>query len=69
MAVRIEEARELSDVDLRRELDNTLRELMNLRFRNASRQLANNAQIRAAKRSIARLRTVMREREIQGISV
>ena len=39
--MRIEEVRELSDVDVRRQLDNTLRELMNLRFRNASRQLAN----------------------------
>jgi large subunit ribosomal protein L29 len=67
--MRIEEVRELSDVDVRRQLDNTLRELMNLRFRNASRQLANNAQIGNAKRTIARLKTVMREREIQGLEI
>ena len=67
--MRIDEIRELSDEDIRKQLDNTLRELMNLRFRNASRQLANNAQIGQAKKTIARLRTVAREREIQGITL
>lgn len=67
--MRIDEIRELSDEDIRKQLDNTLRELMNLRFRNASRQLANNAQIGQARRTIARLRTVVREREIQGITL
>lgn len=63
--MRIEEIRELSDHDLERQLNNHRRELLNLRFRNASRQLANNAQIGATKRTIARLCTVAREREIQ----
>ena len=67
--MRIDEIRELTDEDIRKQLDNTLRELMNLRFRNASRQLANNAQIGQAKKTIARLRTVVREREIQGITL
>lgn len=67
--MRIDEVRELSDQDLRRDLESTLRELMNLRFRNASKQLADNAQLGAAKRTIARFRTVMREREIQGLEV
>ncbi len=67
--MRIDEIRELSDEDIQKQLDNTLRELMNLRFRNASRQLANNAQIGQARKIIARLRTVVREREIQGITL
>ena len=67
--MRIDDIRELPDQVIQRQLDNTLRELMNLRFRNASRQLANNAQIGQAKRTIARLRTVVREREIQGITL
>ena len=67
--MRIDEIRELSDEDIRKQLDNNLRELMNLRFRNASRQLANNAQIGQARRTVARLRTVAREREIQGITL
>ena len=64
--MRIDEIRDLSDQDIQREMQNTLRELMHLRFRNASKQLANNAQLGAAKRIIARFRTVIREREIQG---
>ncbi len=67
--MRIDEIRELSNEDIQKQIDNTLRELMNLRFRNASRQLANNAQIGQAKKTIARLRTVAREREIQGITL
>jgi large subunit ribosomal protein L29 len=67
--MRIDDVRELSDEDIRKQLDNTLRELMNLRFRNASRQLPNNAQIGQARKTIARLRTVVREREIQGIAL
>ncbi len=66
--MRIDDIRELANEDIQKQLDNTLRELMNLRFRNASRQLANNAQIGQAKKTIARLRTVVREREIQGIA-
>ena len=67
--MRIDEIRELTNEDIQKQLDNTLRELMNLRFRNASRQLSNNAQIGQAKKTIARLRTVVREREIQGITL
>ena len=67
--MRIDDIRELSDEDIQKQLGNTLRELMNLRFRNASRQLANNAQIGQAKKTIARLRTVVKEREIQGITL
>ncbi len=67
--MRIDEIRELTDEDIRKQLENTLKELMNLRFRNASRQLANNAQIGQARRTVARLRTVVREREIQGITL
>lgn len=65
----IDEVRELSNQDLKRELGNTRRELMNLRFKNASKQLDNNAQLGAARKTIARLETVMREREIQDISI
>ena len=67
--MRIDDIRELSDEDIQKQLENSLKELMNLRFRNASRQLANNAQIGQAKKTIARLRTVVREREIQGITL
>lgn len=41
-------------------------ELFNLRFSNASRNLANPVQIRNVKREIARVKTIMREKELAG---
>ncbi len=52
------------DADLRRELDEAHQALFNLRFQSATRQLANTSQIAKARRRIARIRTLLREREI-----
>ena len=41
-------------------------ELFNLRFSNASRNLANPVQIRNVKREIARVKTVIREKELSS---
>lgn len=60
----IDDIRALSDEDLEGELDATQRELMNLRFRVATMQLANVNEIRKARRRIARINTVLREREL-----
>ena len=60
----IHEIRNLTDEQLREELEKTQRELMNLRFSAATNQLTDTNQPRAVRRSIARLRTVMREREL-----
>ncbi|MBM3956432.1 MAG: 50S ribosomal protein L29 [Gemmatimonadetes bacterium] len=62
--MRIDEVRELTAEDLRRELAEQERGLMNLRFRKATLQLADVSQIRKARRTIARIRTVMRARQI-----
>ena len=59
----IHEIRALTDQQLRDELVKTNRELMNLRFRAATNQLPNSNLPRSVRKSIARLRTVMRERE------
>ena len=67
--MRIHEIRELPDQDLQQELENSLKELMNLRFRHATKQLNDPSQVGVAKKNIARLKTVLREREIQGIEV
>ena len=58
---------ELKEMDLAalvEELRATKQEALNLRFRNATGQLDNNAAIRAAKRQIARINTHIRAREI-----
>lgn len=63
----IDDIRGMSADDLAEELYDTRRELMNLRFRAATMQLSDVNEIRRAKRRIAQILTVMREREL-GIS-
>ena len=60
----MDDLRGLSDPDLDEELENTQRALMNLRFRSATMQLSDVHAIRKARRRIARINTIMREREL-----
>lgn len=57
----------LADLDLNElveELRETKHEALNLRFRNATGQLENTAEITKVRRQIARINTLIREREI-----
>ena len=65
----IDDLRALSDEDLATELYETHRELMNLRFRAATMQLANVNEIKKAKKRIARINTVARELELARAGV
>jgi|TARA_B110000263_G_scaffold39061_2_gene30674 large subunit ribosomal protein L29 len=56
--------RELADDQLINQLGEAKRELFNLRFQFATGQLTNPARITQVKRDIARMNTVLREREI-----
>ena len=60
----IDDIRALNDEDLAEELESTQKGLMNLRFRVATMQLTNVNEIRMARKRIARIMTVIREREI-----
>ena len=62
------EFRELGDDELRTRLSDAKEELFNLRFQLATGQLTNNRRISTVKRDIARIYTVLREREL-GLSV
>ena len=62
--MKVDEIRALSEVDLRKELDDTYRESFNLRFRHATNQLTNHRELRHVRRKIARLKTIIREREM-----
>lgn len=62
--MKIEEVRALSDAELDKHLEESLQELFNLRFRLATKQLVNHREIPRVKRQIARLKTIMREREL-----
>ena len=55
--------REMTSDEIRLRLTELREELFNLRFRNSMRQLDNPLKIRAGRREIARLITVLREKE------
>ena len=62
--MRVSEVRELNKEELEKELLDQERALMNLRFRKATLQLTDTNTIGETRRTIARLKTVIREREI-----
>lgn len=62
------ELRELNQEELTTRLKEAKEELFNLRFQMATGQLTNNRRLRTVKRDIARIYTVIREREL-GLSV
>jgi len=64
--LRVGEIRALSSEELKKQLDDSYRELFNLRFRLATRQLTNYNEIRNVRKRIARIKTIMRERELWG---
>ena len=62
--MRAHEMRQLSEEDLQKELDGSHREILNLRFRLATKQLTNTSAIRTVRKKIATLNTLIRERHI-----
>ena len=62
--MKVEEIRVLSSEELARQLEAAYKELFDLRFRLATRQLVNHREIPRVKKKIARLKTIMMEREL-----
>ncbi|MCA1710887.1 MAG: 50S ribosomal protein L29 [Actinobacteria bacterium] len=60
----VTELRELADEELVTRLRDFKEELFNLRFQVATGQLDNNRRLQTVRRDIARIYTVMREREL-----
>ncbi|MFN8032183.1 MAG: 50S ribosomal protein L29 [Mycobacterium sp.] len=58
------ELRELTDDELTDKLRESKEELFNLRFQMATGQLDNNRRLRTVRQEIARIYTVLREREL-----
>ena len=58
------ELRELNDTELEHRLGEAKEELFNLRFQNATGQLDNISRIPQVRREVARIETLLREREI-----
>ncbi|MBI4213827.1 MAG: 50S ribosomal protein L29 [Chloroflexi bacterium] len=58
------ELRELDDPELAKRLADFQQELFNLRFQYATRQLTNHARFKVVRRDVARIQTLLREREL-----
>ena len=61
--------RELADDDLAAKLGEAKEELFNLRFQAATGQLESHGRLRSVRRDIARIYTIMRERELGIVHV
>ncbi|EFR32578.1 MAG: 50S ribosomal protein L29 [Peptoniphilus harei] len=59
------EIRKMSSEDLNNKVNELKNELFNLRFRLATGQLDNPSSIKNVKRDIARVKTIIRERELE----
>jgi large subunit ribosomal protein L29 len=62
-----EQLRRLDEPHLDEQINEAYRAMFTLRFQHASRQLENYRELRSAKRRIARLRTIKRERQIAAV--
>jgi len=58
------EIRAKSSEELEAEIQNQKENLFNLKFRNRLAQIEDNSQIKKIRRSIARMRTIIRERDL-----
>ncbi|PZC42881.1 MAG: large subunit ribosomal protein L29 [Chloroflexi bacterium] len=65
----IDDIRNMNDQDLEENLDSIQKDLMNLRFRTATMQLTDTNAVKRTQRKIARIMTVIREREISESSL
>jgi large subunit ribosomal protein L29 len=61
-----DEIRALSREELIKQLEEAHHEIFNLRFRLATRQLVNHNEVRKVKKHIARMKTILREKELTG---
>ena len=63
----LKKMRELTEVELNTELDKMKKELFNLRFQHVTGQLVNPVKMRELKRDIARVKTIIREKELAKV--
>ncbi|NMB98434.1 MAG: 50S ribosomal protein L29 [Clostridiaceae bacterium] len=65
--MKVSELRQKTQQELNQELQELKSELFKLRFQHATNQLDNTMRLREVKRSIARVKTIMRERELKEV--
>ncbi len=62
--MKLTEIKALGDAELQKKLEEAHQELFNLRFKLATKQLVNHRQLPAVRKRIARINTIIREREL-----
>jgi large subunit ribosomal protein L29 len=62
--VKLTEIKAFGDAELKKKLEEAHQELFNLRFKLATRQLVNYSELPMVKKRIARINTIIREREL-----
>jgi len=60
----MKDIRDMNDNDLQKEVISLKEELFNLRFQQATGQITNTARLKTVKKTIARIKTVITEREL-----
>ncbi len=63
--MKLVEMRRLAHQELLREYDDRMKALFNLRYQAGTEQLENPSLIRETRREIARIKTILRERELE----
>lgn len=65
--MRPEEIRELTEEELQDKEQELREKLFNLRFQKATGELDNTSEIKRTKKDIARVKTIARERKLEGV--
>ncbi len=63
----LKKMREMTEIELTGELEKMKKELFNLRFQHVTGQLENPVKMREVKRDIARVKTIIREKELEKV--
>jgi large subunit ribosomal protein L29 len=66
MATKASELRQLTETELQAQLDDAKEEYFNLRFQRSSGQLEDFNRLRITRRSIARIKTILREKQLEA---
>jgi large subunit ribosomal protein L29 len=63
---KVEDIRDMKTDEIKTRIEEAQEELFRLRFRGATQQLENPSLIKSLRRDVARMRTILREREMAG---
>lgn len=62
--MKVSEVRSMNNAELGKQLDDSYQELFNLRFQRVAGQVSNTARFGEVRKQIARIKTVLRQREL-----